>query len=234
MKKNLPQILHVENSEYLNKSAVLVIEAILESIQRYGGCNLFLTGGVTAAAIYEIISVSKIFRKNIYKINFYFGDERCVEPDNEESNYLNACKTLFDGFSLEKLNVFRIHGESSNMMDEVDRYERQLPKRIDVVLLTVGEDGHIASLFPGNNDTFLSRLIYVNSRNKLPAWRISITPLLLSAAKELIVFVRGRKKGLAIAGALADITNKNKWPVLYAKSGIWVMDDDAFSALKYD
>ena len=83
-------------------------------------------------------------------VSFYFGDERCVTPDHAESNYGMAMKTLFPQSVPTGCAVFRMEADTADQEAATQRYAYLLPDLIDVLLLGVGEDGHIASLFPNN------------------------------------------------------------------------------------
>ena len=81
-------------------------------------------------------------------MSFYFGDERCVPPDHDESNYGMEMQTLFSHGVPIECSVFRMEADAIDIEAAAQRYADLLPDSIDVILLGVGEDGHIASLFP--------------------------------------------------------------------------------------
>ena len=80
---------------------------------------------------------------------FYFGDERCVAKDHKESNYY-LVKNAFN-YAIDDNNLIGICGNSIDHIKEAEKYARTLPKEIDIALFSVGEDGHIASIFPSSS-----------------------------------------------------------------------------------
>ena len=182
--------------------------------------RILLTGGRSAANLYKHINIADIIKFN--NIEFYFGDERCVSPDHKDSNYRNAKKNLFNNNITD--NIFRIKAETSFPEKETARYSKLLNKKIDLLLLSLGEDGHIASLLPNakelknfqDNVLFLPRTLEVN--------RITIGPKIIKKAKKIIILVSGKNKKLHIAN-LNKSMNTNELPARLIKNGIWLIDD---------
>ena len=106
-----------------------------------------LTGGGSAARLYKAWRDLPAFQQMI-GVSFYFGDERCVPPDHEESNFGMVIQVLFPQGVPTGCSVFRMEADATNLETAAQRYADLLPDSIDVILLGVGEDGHIASLFP--------------------------------------------------------------------------------------
>ena len=159
------------------------------------------------------------------------GDERCVAINNEESNY-NVIKLLFGKhISLRKLSVLK--GSAKDPKREAIRYDLLLPESVDVVFLSVGEDGHIASLFPFS-EAFNSdlKIQHISDAPKFPAERLTITPKVLTQAKNVIVFATGAEKGRVLAKSLNDPFNFGELPVRLTIGKTWVLDQDAYIAFK--
>ncbi len=131
--------------------------------------------------------------QNLQKFKIYLGDERCVSSIDKNSNYNLICNKLFSKNFLHKYSLNKMyHGNQS--LDAI-RYEKLLPKSIDLLLLSIGDDGHIASLFPYSPA--------LNEKNRSvvrvfapspPYQRLSITPKVIKSAKEVIVLALGSKK----------------------------------------
>ena len=112
-------------------------------------CSVMLTGGRSAARLYKAWRDLPAFQQMI-GVSFYFGDERCVPPDHAESNYGMAMQILFPNGVPTGCAVFRMEADATDQEAAALRYADLLPDLIDVLLLGVGEDGHIASSFPNN------------------------------------------------------------------------------------
>jgi len=110
---------------------------------------MMLTGGYTAKQLYQHWAVSKPW--NHSKIVYFFGDKRCVPPDHQDSNYGMVKRSLFPKGTPIGCKVIRMEGELSEREAPARNYEQMLPESIDILLLSVGSDGHIASLFPRSN-----------------------------------------------------------------------------------
>jgi 6-phosphogluconolactonase len=109
--------------------------------------SVMLTGGRSAALLYNEWKKLPNF-KTLSNVTFYFGDERCMPPDHPESNYGMAMKTLFSSGVPKGCSVERMIGESEDLVSSAELYAEQLPNIKDILLLGIGDDGHIASLFP--------------------------------------------------------------------------------------
>ena len=167
---------------------------ILELLKKNNQYNSFmLTGGNSASILYKKFSFCQNSMNYLKKFNFYMTDERCVPEINKNSNYKRICKNLFTNNFLSKKNFNQMYlGNKS--LDAV-RYEKLLPKSIDLLLLSIGDDGHIASLFP--NSTALNeknRLVCSVFSPIFPYKRITITPKVIKNAKEVIILALGPKK----------------------------------------
>jgi 6-phosphogluconolactonase len=189
--------------------------------------NICLTGGRSAEVFYELVEARKFLTKNCS--NFYFGDERCVVSDHPESNYQLVVRSLFpDGVNAE-CNVYRMHGEVENLESEANRYAELLPESLDLLLLSVGEDGHIASLFPGSTvvEESQRKVVLVKDAPKLPAERLTITSIVIHAARKVIVMASGAEKGAVLAAALQEPDRIKELPVRLTIGSTWILDPNA-------
>ena len=188
-------------------------------------CSVMLTGGRSASQLYAAWSDLPAFHKS-QGVDFYFGDERCVAPDDVESNYGLAMKTLFSKGVPKGCKVFRMGVDGSDWEFAARRYDKLLPEHIDILLLGVGDDGHVASLFPN------SLAVKEYERNvmpvvgpKAPHERLTITPPVISRARKLFVLAIGNIKAGALDAALRDTVDIESLPVRLALGGIWLMDE---------
>ena len=190
--------------------------------------SVILTGGRSAKHLYERWHEVPEFDR--YKqARFYFGDERCVPADHADSNF-RMVLTAFSG-SLHKIQYERIHGEAEMHTEEAMRYDAILPDMIDLALFSVGEDGHIASLFPYSSAMkSMMKAVYVSDSPKPPSGRITITPRVIQSAKNVIVMAAGKKKGRVLAQALKNPIDVNQLPVRLTIGRTWVLDKEALAA----
>ena len=107
-----------------------------------------LTGGSTAKKLYAYWNDTKFLEQR--KVDYYFGDERCVPPDHPDSNYCMVQQIIFPERAPKGCRIFRMDGEMHDHEKASKKYENLLPESIDILLLSVGSDGYIASLFPNS------------------------------------------------------------------------------------
>ena len=142
----VPEIVVIPEPEYVVTATAIIANQVNRVISEKEHCNLMLTGGRTAKKIYDQWHQNPPW--DHARLTYFFGDERCVDPDDQESNYGMVMSSLFPHGVPEDCRVERARGEAEDLQKEARRYGERLPQNIDVLLLSVGPDGHIASLFP--------------------------------------------------------------------------------------
>lgn len=183
--------------------------------------SVMLTGGRAAARLYTEWQKLPGF-KELTNTTFYFGDERCVSPDHRESNYGMAMKTLFIDGLPNNCKVQRMRADSGDLELAAKEYEESLPSNIDILLLGVGEDGHIASLFP------YAPQLHEQKRRclpiigpKPPCKRLTVTPPVIKTAKITYILVSGRAKAKIVEQAKQSPVDIDKLPVQLVEKPIW-------------
>jgi len=166
------------------------------------GGQIVLTGGNTPRAAYEQVATQPDVWEHA---TLWFGDERCVPPTDERSNYRMANEALIS--RVHPRSVHRIQGELGPT-EAADAYEHDLrvggPPEFDLLLLGLGPDGHLASLFPGQQTlSERSRLAVGVPEAGLEPYvpRVSMTLPALSSAKRIVFLVSGASKADAVAAA---------------------------------
>jgi 6-phosphogluconolactonase len=179
--------------------AATAIRRLCERIVDAAPRSLVLTGGTTAGAAYELLAAPE-WRERIDwpRVTLYFSDERRVPPDDPGSCYRLVSETLLTG--LTPAAVERMRGEEPDGEAESDRYAALLPERFDVTLLSMGEDGHCASLFPGSPQLGeRTRLCTTGLAPYRPYERITLTLPALARSRLVLIMALGERKREALA-----------------------------------
>lgn len=180
------------------------------AIAKRGVFYVALAGGSTPKGLYEKLATSPYIEQIDWaRVHLFFGDERCVPATHDDSNFKMARQAMIDLIPIPAENVHRMPTESGDAADVAVRYADTMKTVMDgapfdLVLLGLGPDGHIASLFPETpalevTDT-LTASLYVE---KFDSWRVTITYPVINAARQVIVFIAGEAK----AAIVKDITS---------------------------
>lgn len=208
----------------------------------HGNFRVALSGGKTPRAAYELLGKPPRDTELSWSDVFiYFGDERCVPPTDELSNYRMAQKAFLDAVGIPPANVHRIAGEidpgiAANEYASIIRSDLGEPPHFDLVMLGLGPDGHTASLFPGTppetDDNALVRAVYAESQ---AMWRVTITPKLINLAHTVVFAVEGAEKAEILARVYEGQRDPTTYPaqVVRPSSGrlIWLVDEAAAGLL---
>ena len=183
-----------------DEAARLVGQRLAE--QGCAGGSIALTGGSTPRLAYELAAQ---LEPDWSGVELWWGDERCVPPDDDRSNYGMAKEALLDRLDREPAAVHRMRGELGRHAG-AEEYEQELngASTFDLVLLGLGPDGHVASLFPGFPTLDVSDRNVIGSEAGHEPFvdRISMTLPRLCATRELLFLVAGEDKADAVARAL--------------------------------
>lgn len=175
-----------------------------------GGAHVSLAGGTTPRRAYELLAPQL---PHAAQVDWWFGDERCVPPDDPESNYRLVAESLLVAASIPVERVHRVHGEEPPATAAA-WYEEELRRGppatdagipiLDAALLGLGEDGHTASLFPGDPALRVTdRLVVPVVAVKPPPNRITLTLPVFLAAREVLILATGAGKSDAVSRVLA-------------------------------
>ncbi len=211
--------------------------------QRYRPFNIAFSGGSTPETIYKTLSSIHFCEQiNWGGFNIYFGDERMVAPDHQDSNYLMVKNSLLDHCPIPSSNIHRIQGELQDPHTAAAQYQEELVEYLDkseslipifdLVLLGIGSDGHTASLFP-NTDILAQKDKWVDAVHvkKLDSWRISLTLPVINTAKNIIIIASGKSKANIIKKVFSKAkTKRADYPVQLLQPSdtmAWHLDQDA-------
>ena len=220
-----PEIIQYSASQWASLSARYVQAILSEKSVLNNRCTVMLTGGSSAERLMLAWAELTDFAQ-LHNVDFFFGDERCVPPEHEESNFGLAMRTLFR-FGIPKCcDVHRIEAELSDKDSVANRYAELLPDRIDLLLLGVGEDGHIASLFPGSSVLHETRKVVPVRGPKPPTERITITPSVINQSEFIVVLASGEAKFAPLRDILGSSTSMEQCPARMVQHATWLIDFD--------
>jgi 6-phosphogluconolactonase len=206
--------LHIfpDNPAFVHGAAEFIAALAAQAIAERGRFVLALSGGATPRPVYARLATAD-FRQRIAweKVHIFFGDERCVPPDDPRSNYRMAREALFDPAGLPPANIRRIHGEQDPVLEAL-RYEGEIAglfrstrlPAFDLILLGLGDNGHTASLFPGTAALReKERWVLAQYVEVMSTWRVTFTAPLINAARHVAFLVEGAAKAQTLWDVLA-------------------------------
>ena len=184
-------------------AANVVGDLIAASLEEHGRAHIALAGGTTWRRAYELLAP-----RSWEGVELWFGDERCVGPEHPDSNYRMVAESLLP--HAPGALVHRIEGElggepAARAYDALIRsHLTDEPPALDVALLGIGPDCHVASLFAGNPALELRGVacVPVHDAPKPPPERVSLSLEVLQAARRCVLLASGADKAQAVSGAL--------------------------------
>jgi 6-phosphogluconolactonase len=215
------------------RAAEVIARHLTDARERRGIAHLSLAGGSTPRRAYELLAPLLDWDG----VHLWFGDERCVGPQDPESNYRMVAESLLARADVPVDQVHRVLGEEGPD-DAADAYAAELRAHVapdaqgmpvlDVAHLGLGEDGHTASLFPDHPalDVEDAPCVAVRDSPKPPPERVSLTLPVLRAARSTILLTAGAGKAQAVAAVLAG-PDRHVPASLLASNRFEVIVDDA-------
>jgi 6-phosphogluconolactonase len=227
--------------EAADACATYILNALIDTLKSQPRSAIAISGGSTPRLLFSALARSSFDWRNVH---FFWVDERCVPPTDDQSNFKLANDTLLIPARIPQTNVHRIHGEL--VPDEAAvRYIREIEHFFslntgdlpvfDIVHRGIGPDAHTASLFPGEplitNRTGIAAHVWVE---KLHSHRVTLLPGVLLAAKRTVLQAAGEDKAEAVRNVLSGPEDVFKYPCQLAsrdsKAG-WFLDEAAASGL---
>jgi 6-phosphogluconolactonase len=216
------------------------------AIDRQGRFSVALSGGSTPRALHQRLAQPPLSGSIDWERVFVFwGDERFVPPDHEESCFRMARETLLDHVPIPAANIFPVPTVGGTPERAAAAYAETLvaqfgadTPRLDLILLGMGPDGHTASLFPGHPEPSApgdALVIAVHDSPKPPPTRISFTYRLINAAENVIFLVAGADKAPRLRDVLRGPRNIAQLPAQGVRPAqgalVWLMDRAAAAQL---
>ncbi len=236
---------HIEIAESIGDAAItcaaLMAERLREALNERPFATLALSGGSTPAKLFPVLAAAPLPWD---RIHVFFTDERMVPPDDEASNFRLANELLIEPAGIPASNIHRIRGES-DPEEAADLYEAEIAAvfgldaeeddipSFDVLHLGMGADAHTASLFPGDsaidNLDDLCAAVYVG---KLEAWRVTLLPAVLQAARCTVFLAGGADKAEPLRRVLSEPYDPRRFPAQLVRHNLevrWFLDRAAAS-----
>jgi 6-phosphogluconolactonase len=222
-----------------------LVEMASEAIEAQGRARIAISGGTTPKAAFELLAdPGQPWRNRMpwHALDIYWVDERCVPPDNAESNYCMTREALLTHVPLRPEQIHRILGELDPEAAAA-RYESELRSssrlvapeipRFDLIALGLGDDGHTASLFP--HTQALQETTHLVTANRVPqrdAWRVTLTWPVINRARSVFFLVSGEQKSSILRDVLTGPLDPDRLPsqLIWPASGILTLILDKAAA----
>ena len=238
-----PTIRIFKDADELSRAAAdLFVTLAVQSIRERGRFLVALSGGSTPMALYRLLAREPI---DWTRIHVFWGDERLVPPEDPENSYGQAREALLKHIPIPTENIHRVASELdpvaaardyASILREFAAPPLDWP-RFDLVLLGLGEDGHTASLFPGSPVDATEPVIAVTAQYQgRPARRVTLTPLVFNAARQVIFLVTGANKAVTLKGVFSDYNSSEQIPAKRIQPAdgqvTWLVDKAAGKEIK--
>lgn len=247
-KLNIKYYVEPDAAALARRTANYFVEMIEEAVARNGQARIAISGGSTPKAAFQLLAdPNQPWRSRMPwdRLDIYWVDERCVPPDNAESNYRMTRETLLDNVPLRPDQVHRMEGELEpevaaahyeSLLRNNFRLEGAEMPRFDLVALGMGDDGHTASLFPHTDAIHaLGQLVVANHVAQKDAWRITLTWPVINHASSVFFLIGGKDKSRVLKEVLTGPRDLERLPsqLIWPASGILtlILDKDAAAML---
>src|SRR5262245_24459564 len=222
-------------------AAGLFVAAAGRALGAGGRFSVALAGGDTPRKTYGMLTSEHFSYQIVWPaVQIYFSDERCVAPDDPRSNYRMATETILSKVGVPPANIHRMRGEEDPGVAAA-RYETELRDHLgpapalDLVLLGMGTDGHVASLFPGSAALTVNDRLTTVAQGPDGLSRLTLTLPVINAARAVAILVSGESKAAMLRDVLGAGRPDNGLPAQQVRphSGqlIWILDGAAASLL---
>ncbi len=216
-----------------------IADCIEHAIQQNGLCNMALSGGKTPGGIFSLLA-SDPYRDRLdwSRLHLFWGDERMVLPEHQDSNFRLVQETLLEHIKIPHENVHRMRGEiapeeaAAEYAEMLHDHFKESTPCFDLMLLGLGEDGHTASLFPGTDAVGeCEKHVVAVFVPKLDAWRVTLTLPVLNAARNILFLVSGKSKSEMVQRVMSNKQPDKEIPatMVNPQNGEthWMLDSDA-------
>jgi 6-phosphogluconolactonase len=237
MNKNIHA--YPNKEKLVTATAELVADCIEQAIQQNGLCNMALSGGNTPGGVFSLLA-SGPYRDRLDwgRLHLFWGDERMVPPEHQDSNFRMVRETLLDKVEIPDENVHRMRGEiapeeaAAEYAELLHDHFKGSPPCFDLILLGLGEDGHTASLFPETDAVGeCEKHVVAVFVSKLSAWRVTLTLPVLNAARKVLFLVSGKSKSEMVQRIMSNKQPDKEIPATMVNPQTgelhWMLDSEA-------
>ena len=224
--------------------AIDIVKKITDAGTRKPVFSIALTGGNTPDMLFSILGDHFAGSVNWNSVHFFWVDERCVPPDDPESNYGMVRAAFLNKIKIAENNIHRMKGED-DPVNEANRYANTISEytvknkglpAFDITLLGLGEDGHIASIFPGSEIFFSSGPLCLPAVHPVTGQnRITLSGRVINNSRIIYFMVTGKNKAEIVKNILYNKTGALKYPASFIVpvdgEVFWYLDAGASGSL---
>ncbi len=237
----------VESSLFAHTVAEEIRSLIDGAVAQRGRCIISLSGGKTPGSIYRVLARPPLVNGIPWdKVVLLWGDERFVPHDDEHSNYRLVDETLLSKLTLLKPKILAVPTNLKSVKEAATKYEEQIREitgvkapavpEIDIMLLGLGEDGHTASLFPGDKALSEKNLLVTTAQSPEGIKdRVTVTCPLIEKAKRIIFIVSGTNKAEIVKQVIEGNSSVEEHPAtIYRRAAgqiTWFLNSEAGGSL---
>ena len=229
-----------DKKELAQAAADAFVEKARAAIEARGRFSVVLAGGGTPKDLHALVGAAPLKEKIDWsKVDIFFGDERFVPHDHEQSNYRQAFESLLQNLDDTKVTVYAVPTEDTSAEEAAKAYEKTLQDYFsskdtpfDLIFLGIGPDGHTASLFPNHplvTEKSAELVQVIHDSPKPPSTRLTLSYKSINAAQDIIILAAGENKRSAMEGLLDQSVAIKDLPVkgIQTTSGTvqWYVDE---------
>jgi 6-phosphogluconolactonase len=234
-------------AELARSMAEHLLDAAQAAVAARGVARIAISGGNTPRLTFEVLADPKERYFNLFpwsQVDLFWVDERCVPPDDKESNYRMTKESLLTKVPIDPARVFRIEGEL-DPEEAAARYESAIRNRFrlegaelptfDILALGMGDDGHTASLFPHTDGLHeFGRVAIANHVPQKDTWRITLTSPVINQARKVVFLIGGADKAEVLSNVVSSTYDPETWPsqLIQPRSGQLLLLLDSAAATK--
>jgi 6-phosphogluconolactonase len=225
--------------------ALELVSQIMVSASKGEKFNIAISGGKSPGLLFSLLAAKYKISVDWSFVHFFWVDERCVPPDDPESNYGMTFRLLFSKSAIPDSNIHRIRGEE-DAEEEAERYSQEILNNIcikndlpvfDHIILGIGDDGHTASIFRENDELLMSEKICEVAVHPVNGQRrVTLTGKVINNAKNITFLVSGKSKATVVRDILTNQPAAELYPAAKIRPDHgnigWFIDKDAGSLLQ--